>query len=79
MHHSKHLQIVKGSMSRGFWCIQVNSALEPLLSRSHNRLWVLVQVNSVPESLLSIFTYIIYKVYKGTCHGDFAVFRSVLC
>ena len=33
-----------------------------------------VQVSSVPKSLLSTFTHI-----KGHCHGDFAVFRSVLC
>ena len=45
----------KAALSRGFYCVQVNSVL---------------------KSLLSTFTHI--KI-KGHCHGDFAVFRSILC
>ena len=68
---------LKGALSQGFCCVQVNSVLQSLLSNfTHiaykgalSRGFCCVQVNSVLQSLLSTFTHITYKgaLSRGFC------------
>ena len=75
---------VKEVLLRENCCVQVNSVLKSLLSTfAHitykgalSRGFCCVQVNSV---LFHCLVPLLISHIKRHCHGDFAVFRSILC